>query len=512
MARKRLNFRRIWFWCWVVGCLVFGVNIAIAQKSMPTPQKDCKIKGIFGASKTRVYLLPGHPLYDKITPKASRGERWFCTEEEAKKAGFLPVVDSKPTPSQPPKPVAQKTPKPSKTPSPQPATPIEQQTPASQPAENPQEPTATPGPWMLDPSQMKIPKQKPTGTLNGKPFVADKVWIEAGTLKLRQGKGFAPDLEFQFPIPLPSGESLANKTYTISPEDTMETPPVSLKWKPEGSETLEGQEFPQGKYALKLILETVQNSQVWGRIYLCVDDEQQSYVAGFFKAIIYEKAAQESEPSEESATVPETLPAGQPSQADIAKALQQIDQNPNMTPEQKRTAKQLITVITQQPTPKTPQEAFRLIFRTWWYLFLHDTRVQIAVMISLALGIFMIILWWIIFHKAGLPGWGALIPFFNLYLMTQVAGMSPWWFMLTVGGTLFGALLGWFAPFLAIFLLPLPFIALVMLVLIQFGIARNFGKSALFGLGLLIGLFIYPLYTLLLAILAFGDAKFIGKK
>lgn len=53
----------------------------------------CPIKGIVsGSGKT--YVLPGAPTYAKAKVREDRGERWFCTEAEARAAGWKPAVQS----------------------------------------------------------------------------------------------------------------------------------------------------------------------------------------------------------------------------------------------------------------------------------------------------------------------------------------------------------------------------------------------------------------------------------
>ena len=37
---------------------------------------------------------------------------------------------------------------------------------------------------------------------------------------------------------------------------------------------------------------------------------------------------------------------------------------------------------------------------------------------------------WKTFVKAGEPGWGAIIPFYNIYLIIKVAGRPGWWLIL----------------------------------------------------------------------------------
>jgi hypothetical protein len=36
---------------------------------------------------------------------------------------------------------------------------------------------------------------------------------------------------------------------------------------------------------------------------------------------------------------------------------------------------------------------------------------------------------WKTYTKAGQPGWGSLVPFYNLYLITKIGRLSGWWFV-----------------------------------------------------------------------------------
>ena len=89
---------------------------------------------------------------------------------------------------------------------------------------------------------------------------------------------------------------------------------------------------------------------------------------------------------------------------------------------------------------------------------------------------------WKTFAKAGEPGWGVLIPIFNLYLMTRIAGRPGWWTLLML----------------------LPLVNIVFQAIVSIGIAENFGKSAAFG----IGLFFLP--VIFYPILGFGEATYQG--
>lgn len=100
--------------------------------------------------------------------------------------------------------------------------------------------------------------------------------------------------------------------------------------------------------------------------------------------------------------------------------------------------------------------------------------------IMLILAIVAIAGLWKTFSKAGQPGWAAIIPIYNMYVLTQVAG-RPWWWLL---------------------LLFIPIVNLIILIILDIDVAKNFGKSALFGLGLaFLGFIFYP-------ILGFGDARY----
>ena len=37
---------------------------------------------------------------------------------------------------------------------------------------------------------------------------------------------------------------------------------------------------------------------------------------------------------------------------------------------------------------------------------------------------------WKMFVKAGKPGWGIIIPFYNTYLLCKIAGRPGWWLIL----------------------------------------------------------------------------------
>jgi hypothetical protein len=51
-------------------------------------QGECNIKGNVSTQGERIYHVPGQEYYDETRISASHGERWFCSEEEAREAGW----------------------------------------------------------------------------------------------------------------------------------------------------------------------------------------------------------------------------------------------------------------------------------------------------------------------------------------------------------------------------------------------------------------------------------------
>ena len=106
------------------------------------------------------------------------------------------------------------------------------------------------------------------------------------------------------------------------------------------------------------------------------------------------------------------------------------------------------------------------------------------IVVWLAIMVFMIVSWWIVFKKAGEPGWAILIPIFNFLVILRVAG-KPWWWV--------------FSILLAIIPIAGPILFLVVWILICNAISKNFGQGAGFTVGLVL------LSVVFVPILAFGD-------
>ena len=88
---------------------------------------------------------------------------------------------------------------------------------------------------------------------------------------------------------------------------------------------------------------------------------------------------------------------------------------------------------------------------------------------ALALAVLVIIGLWKTFRKAGLPGWAAIIPFYNEYNVVKMSNRPIWFFWAMLGCSLFA-----WIPFLG-WLLIIGII--VLWVFVALDIAANFGQG-----------------------------------
>ncbi|MDP3986002.1 MAG: hypothetical protein Q8P77_01050 [Candidatus Veblenbacteria bacterium] len=79
----------------VIALLGIGIYALINKPNGPTPPPsfldettECIIKGNISSSGERIYHVPGGSFYDQTKIDTSNGERWFCSEEEARQAGW----------------------------------------------------------------------------------------------------------------------------------------------------------------------------------------------------------------------------------------------------------------------------------------------------------------------------------------------------------------------------------------------------------------------------------------
>src|SRR5690606_34259891 len=59
-------------------------------KTSETSTRDCNIKGNISSRGDKIYHMPGQQFYESTIIDPSKGERYFCSREEAEQAGFRP--------------------------------------------------------------------------------------------------------------------------------------------------------------------------------------------------------------------------------------------------------------------------------------------------------------------------------------------------------------------------------------------------------------------------------------
>ena len=59
-----------------------------ARPNNPSNCRDTGIKGNINRDGERIYHIPGSSSYDETSIDESKGERWFCSEDEARSAGW----------------------------------------------------------------------------------------------------------------------------------------------------------------------------------------------------------------------------------------------------------------------------------------------------------------------------------------------------------------------------------------------------------------------------------------
>ena len=63
------------------------------EEAKRTAPEGCPIKGQV-SGRARIYVLPWSPAYDNVKVRTAKGERWFCSEEEARAAGWKATARS----------------------------------------------------------------------------------------------------------------------------------------------------------------------------------------------------------------------------------------------------------------------------------------------------------------------------------------------------------------------------------------------------------------------------------
>lgn len=108
----------------------------------------------------------------------------------------------------------------------------------------------------------------------------------------------------------------------------------------------------------------------------------------------------------------------------------------------------------------------------------------VVLLIQLAIVVLFIAGMWKTFVKAGHPGWAAIVPIYNAYILCKIAGRPGWWTIL--------------------FFIPL--VNFVIAIIVGIDVAKRFGQGVGFGLGLtFLGFIFYPM-------LGFGTQAYEGQR
>jgi Family of unknown function (DUF5684) len=106
----------------------------------------------------------------------------------------------------------------------------------------------------------------------------------------------------------------------------------------------------------------------------------------------------------------------------------------------------------------------------------------IVVVIYIAVIVFEIAALWQVFVKGGRPGWAAIIPFYNYYVLLKIVGRPGWWLILYL----------------------IPIVNFIVWIIVAIDLAKSFAKGTAFAVGVIFLAFIF------VPILGFGPAAYVG--
>jgi hypothetical protein len=116
------------------------------------------------------------------------------------------------------------------------------------------------------------------------------------------------------------------------------------------------------------------------------------------------------------------------------------------------------------------------------YEYQSNTLPTWAIILICAVALLEIIAMWKVFTKAGQLGWAAIIPIYNIYIMTKIGGKPGIWTLLCL----------------------IPVVNIIFFVWLYNMISKSFGYDEGFTVGLvLLGAIFWP-------ILGFGKSKYLG--
>lgn len=119
-----------------------------------------------------------------------------------------------------------------------------------------------------------------------------------------------------------------------------------------------------------------------------------------------------------------------------------------------------------------------------YYVSTNDSSDPTTNAVAFIVAIIMIVSLWKLFTKARQPGWAAIVPLYNAYMLLKIAGRPGWWLILYF----------------------IPFVNFIIWIIVSNDVAKVFGK----GMGTTILLVLLPFIGY--PMLAFGSAKYTAPK
>src|SRR5262249_46438453 len=95
--------------------------------------------------------------------------------------------------------------------------------------------------WTMELAKAVIPEETASGSVHGNGFLCEKAVLQGGTLSLRQGKVWPPDLGISVRLFAQQAEDLSGKTLVVRPDRPPPVPRVVLRWKDEQKQPLTAQ-------------------------------------------------------------------------------------------------------------------------------------------------------------------------------------------------------------------------------------------------------------------------------
>lgn len=136
--------------------------------------------------------------------------------------------------------------------------------------------------WTLELSDVKFPETTLAGSLHHLAFTLERATLTGSNLTFRIGRSGQVELGLSIYFFNRQAEELGGKIAEVKPGDPT-APRVVMHWK---DAERRSESFHHG-YAMKIEFGQIANNAIPGKIFICLPDESQSWIAGTFLAEIH---------------------------------------------------------------------------------------------------------------------------------------------------------------------------------------------------------------------------------